>query len=695
MMYDCRTYPYVKIAWAGMQTRPKGNQKKENPREYVNMLCAFDIETTRIPEIRQSIMYIWQLQLGQYDTVIGRTWDELRECIDGICAQLGENQYIVWYVHNLSFEWQFLRGIWPFSNDDIFAIDSRKILKADMFRHIELRCSYMHANASLEVYLKNMGVKHKKTELDYSLQRWPWTELTEKELEYCINDVKGLVEALSIDMATTGDNLYTVPLTSTGYVRRDAKKAMRCFSRNAIMDMQPDPDLYDALRKAFRGGNTHANRSYAGMIVHNVKCADRASSYPDVMCNCLFPMSRFEKVKEEETNMDKLLELIEKRKRAVICRIVLQGNVRLRNEMYGCPYLTVDKCDNLRGAVKDNGRILKADYLETTLTDVDFRIVMEQYESDENPNVTLIYHARYAKLPSPLLDVVREYFRRKTELKNVDGREVEYNMSKALLNALYGMSAQNPVKPEWILQENGEFGLEKEWKEHREEYIEDKLNKNRPKAFLSYAWGVWVTAWARYRLEEGIKACGAGWVYADTDSVYYVGDVDWTEYNRARIADSKKSGACAQDKNGKMHYMGTFDYEKTCVRYKTMGAKKYAYEGEDGELHITIAGVNKRKGAKELAARGGLESFDIGFVFGQYESEDEHGNPVIIQTESAGVEAVYNDRPPMDTYDTGRGVVEIVPNVSLEPSTYTVGLSNDYKELLENWYYLVDKHDTM
>ena len=47
-----------------------------NKRHYVGITTAFDIETTYIEEINQSIMYIWQWQFGEDFTVIGRTWEE-------------------------------------------------------------------------------------------------------------------------------------------------------------------------------------------------------------------------------------------------------------------------------------------------------------------------------------------------------------------------------------------------------------------------------------------------------------------------------------------------------------------------------------------------------------------------------------------------------------------------------------------
>ena len=63
-------------------------------------------------------------------------------------------------------------------------------------------------------------------------------------------------------------------------------------------------------------------------------------------------------------------------------------------------------------------------------------------------------------------------------------------------------------------------------------HLFELLEKYNKKAFLCYQWGVWVTAWARYRLEEGLKIAGEKAVYCDTDSVKYVGNVDWKDYNK-------------------------------------------------------------------------------------------------------------------------------------------------------------------
>ena len=662
------------------QKPPLLKNRKGNPggkkRHYIGITTAFDIETTLIDSISQSLMYIWQWQFGEDYTVIGRTWDEFLDLQKRIKAVLPEDRWLVVYVHNLSYEFQFLKGIYTFHPDDVFAVASRKVVKADMWGCFEFRCSYKLTNMSLKQFTTKMVVTHQKLsgeDFNYAVKRYPWTELSDEELEYCINDVCGLVEAVDALMARDGDTLQTIPLTSTGYVRRNAKRALKDGSvhHNFVYSILPDIETYRALREAFRGGNTHANRYYAGDIVENVHSADRSSSYPAVMCNCLFPMSAFIPILPKDLNSGYITRCMTIRHKALLLRIGIK-NLRLRDPFWGCPYLSKDKCRNIHKAVdtEDNGRILEAEYLETTITDIDLRIIMQEYKGD----IIFLqgWYASYKKLPQPLINEVIMYYKDKTELKGVPGQEIYYDKAKALLNSLYGMMAQDPVKHNLIFQQVGD------WEEDSSMTDEEILGKNNQKAFLAYQWGVWVTAHSRMALEQGIRLVhetdGADFVYCDTDSVKYTGNVDWTEYNAERIAECKESGSYATDPKGTTHYMGVFETEDLkdtgyAYRYfKTLGAKKYAYIEREGEgVHCTIAGVNKKKGGKELDKHGGLSAFEEGFIF----------------KEAGGTQAVYNDTPEMDHVDIEGKSIPITANVAILPSEYTLGITGEYERIIK------------
>lgn len=644
-------------------TAPRGNPRGRQKTLYKDVICTFDIETTRVPDLDQSFMYIWQMCIGE-NVIIGRTWEEFKLLLSEFKLHLHDKERVVFFVHNLSYEFQFLAGIYLFNKDDVFLIDSRKVLKATMYDHFEFRCSYLHSNMSLAQYTKKMGVKHGKLsgkKFDYSKIRTPYTELSEYELRYCLDDVIGLREAIQKEMELDHDNLYTFPLTSTGYVRREVKKAMRGYSFEAIKSLQPDLKLYELLHDAFRGGNTHANRFYAGMLLHNVKSTDRSSSYPDVMCNERFPMSPFKYV--GKCTGDQIMDLIAE-DQALVMRVRIT-DVSLIDPYWGAPYLALNKCTYV-GAVKDNGRIISADIIETAITDVDLQIILSEYQFSKIEYWD-VYTSKYGKLPRCFIDCIERYYRNKTELKGVEGQEVYYDKSKALLNSLYGLCVQRILR-EPIIFDGKEYVTDDEWDRQK------AFDKATAHPFNSYAWGVWITALSRLRLEEGLRIVhespNAYFIYTDTDSIKYQGDLDFTKYNNIRIRDSKRSGAYAADPKGKTHYMGVFEYEGEYSDFITFGAKKYAYV-KDGKTGVTISGVNKELGAKEIDKAGGLSALKEGFTF----------------KEAGGTEAKYNDDPLSDGIDTitiDGCEIKITRNLCIKESTYTLGLTYDYKRLLED-----------
>lgn len=414
--------------------------RKKNSRNLLDVICAFDIETSNLMDIEQNIMYIWQLQIGPDYTIIGRTWEEFFSLLERIKEHL-HDRWLVIYDHNLSYEIQYLKGLYAFENDEVFCTDSRKVLKCTMFDCFEFRCSYYLTNMSLDAFLKQMHVENLKlsgAEFDYSKIRYPWTELTNAELQYCINDVKGLVQALTRYLKANGDDLQTIPLTSTGFVRRDVKNAMQEYNHQQLKDMLPNTKVYKLLRAAFRGGNTLANRWYTGDIIEDVKSVDIVSSYPAVMLTCDFPMSKFYRI--PRANIHDLKTYLNRHVPLLIS--IALYNVDLTSQFKGAPYLSRDKCSNIIKGTFCNGRILRAAYLETVITDVDFKIILSMYKWDV-AEVNDLYYSSYKPLPEQIKKVIRKYYKTKTELKGVDADSdpdnyLLYCIDKSKLNAGYG-----------------------------------------------------------------------------------------------------------------------------------------------------------------------------------------------------------------------------------------------------------------
>ena len=637
------TFPFDILQYVGTTKFANGHPKAHRKR-YADIICTFDIEATNMDEIKQAVMYHWQACIDGM-ICVGRTWEEFSTFLDLIDQWLPKGLCLVFYVHNLGYEFQFLRAIHDFTEDEVFCLTGRKVAKCEIGQRFEFRCSYVLTNMSLREFLRKMGVEHQKTDLDYSVRRFPWTPLTEQELEYCIIDVLGLYEALRKMFKADHNNLADVPLTSTGYVRTDFKRAMRQGGYlPMVKECAPNYDVYLALRRAFRGGNTHANRVYTGVILDNVSSYDRASSYPDVLVNMPYPVKPF--IRDDTKRIDNLLDGFP----YVMC--VDFFDMDLRDPFYGVPYLSIHKCYNLQGAVNDNGRVVKAKRFQTWITDIDLSIIKEQYQWSAAV-ITSCWRSEYGLLPPAMKAVTMDYYERKTKLKGVDGQEVYYMKAKNKLNSIYGMCATNPVRTSLVF--NGKDFSVKEVDEREE------LEKANKKSFTVFAWGCWCTAWARFWLEKAIRLCGHNFVYCDTDSVKFVGKVDFSELNAEIQAQSERHGAYADDPAGNRHYLGVYEHDADYKRFVTLGAKKYAYEDKNGKLHITIAGVSKG-GAAEM---GSLENFKEGFVF----------------HESAGQEAVYNDEWMDQPVIVEGHELPISPNIYLSQGEYTLGLTLEYKRL--------------
>ena len=634
-------------------------KRKRGSKPYLDIITAFDIEATRLKDIEQAVMYVWQWQIGPDITVVGRTWEEFFRLLEEISLRLSGIAWLVIYVHNLSYEFQFLKGRYSFRKEEVFANDKRKVLKCEMMDCFEFRCSYQLTNMSLDAYLKKMNVPNKKLTYDYSKIRYPWTELSDPELDYCINDVRGLVQALQIQMRADGDTVQTVPLTSTGYPRRDSKQAMRQYNYMQLHDMLPGVKVYKLLREAFRGGDTLSNRWRTDEVIENIRSVDIVSSYPFQMLTKKYPMTPF--IQEDPRRFETLYEM---ENRALIFRVRFV-NIRPKHLAEGHLYLSRDKCRDIQRATFVNGRILQAQHLETTITDIDFDIINRRYEWDRM-YISDLYSSRYRMLPSMLRNVIREYYRIKTELKGTDPESedyIYYTNSKARLNSVYGMTVEDPAKDS-IDFIDGDFI-------QRDDPLRKLLAAHNHSAFLAYQWGVWVTCHARAQLAAGIDVVTKNgeepmnFIYSDTDSIKFVGDADFSDFNAEREEEAISKGAYAADRNGEIHPLGLFEDEGYPARnrFKTLGAKKYVIEYPDGSLHITIAGVNKKKGAEEL---GKIENFREGFIF----------------RKAGGTEAVFNDHIDKVIHVDGHDL-RITDNMVIRDSTYTLGITAEYREILD------------
>ena len=594
-----------------------------------NVPCAFDTESTSFYNAdgeKQACMYAWMFAAGDRDAVIlGRTWDEFNATMDYL-AQFGDTARLIVYVHNLQWDFQFMRKHLEWSK--IFAVSSRRPVYARTNTGIEFRCSYILTGYSLSKIgeqLHTHTVRKMTGDLDYSLLRHSGTPLTPAELEYCTHDVRVLTAYIT-EQIEQEHGIVNIPLTNTGYVRRYVRDAcMRDHSKPARRDrtrqhyheyisgLSLTPDEYDMLQNAFQGGFTHANSDhvsfthdnrYIDRTAYSVTSYDITSSYPYVMCaERAFPVG-VGRMYDDLTDVIIDNETV-KRFNYSLNHFCCLFSVEFLNiectHIHEC-YLAESHC-KFTGATIDNHRIVNADHLITTITDVDMQIIKQVYRWDKM-RIIKMYRYMRGYLPKPIIRAILSLYQDKTRYKDDSEHVIEYMHAKGWINSVYGMAVTNIMRTSYTY-DNGN----KTWHDPIKPDIEKTLKKYnaQPDRFLSYAWGVWVTALARRNLWGLIINAGADYIYSDTDSVKMTNadaHIDYIKrYNE--MAQTKLQKMCAYYKldfemcaptnvKGVKKPLGEWHFDGFYTRFKTLGAKRYLVSYPDDHVEITVAGLRKQ-----------------------------------------------------------------------------------------------------
>lgn len=680
-------YHYPDIDWNLICSDITKHAKLTNSRKvrYFQIPISFDIETTSfISEDGEkcATMYAWAMSING-NVILGREWSEFEDVYFDLVNFMRPNEKdrILIYVQNLAYEFQFFCHRFKWKR--VFALKERKPISAVTEENVEFRCSYMLSGFSLAKMGENLQrykIRKLVGDLDYSLPRHSKTPLTEKEWQYIINDVQVVIAYIQ-ESAENDGGYNKIPLTKTGYVRTYCREI--CFQdkyyRPLIKSLTLDFDEYLQLKRAFQGGFTHANWHYAEQTIEDMDSFDFISSYPYTMISEKFPMSKSKRVEiSSQLEFDKYINNY--------CCLFDAEFIGLNGWDSPDHILSKSKCSVCEGEILNNGRVIYADRVVTTLTEVDYESY-ERFYKWKNMRVSnfRIYEKWY--LPHNFVKAIIKLYKDKTELKDVDGKEVEYMKSKGMVNSAYGMCVTDIVRDEDTFIE--------EWTSSKPDG-DDAItrynnNKNR---FLFYPWGIWVTAYARRNLFTGIYEFQDDYVYSDTDSIKGKNAEKHKEYLEGynKIVDEKLRKACEYHKipfedtrpktiKGVEKPLGIWEHDGHYTRFKTLGAKRYMTE-QDGKVNITVAGLAKTTAVpymKKLAEEKGITLFDI-FDDGLYIPGEHTGKSI----------HSYNDNEFSSQLEDYLGNVAIVheySSIHLSPAEYSLSMDEDYINLLKGVYY--------
>lgn len=622
----------------------KDLQRNHKMVKYATDFAVLDTETSHT-DLITGWVYQWAFKLKK-TYIYGRKPEEFIELLIRMAEryQLSTDKRLIIYLHNASYDLQYLKhylkGYDPAAQ--FLAIDAHSILICDVLG-FRILCSYKLTNLSLAALSENYASNYVKAvgEIDYSIVRYQDSNLTDQDWFYMFSDVAAQYDGICGYLKAMGYKYaFQAPFTSTGFVRTACRKAALKDKkwRDKFTTSALDLEQYNLCRWAFMGGVCIASFMYSGKTVRgrNLRHKDFTSSYPARQMLDYFPEGAPSWYGDVD-DRDELEELLN----TYCCIFVLTlKEVHIKTGVTA-PCIPSSKCVGLREPVRLNGKIVYAKELSIAVTELDFKWIRKQYTADEMKVSKMLIFKR-GTVPDWLRSEVFEYFKNKCTLK--DSNELLYNKSKAFLNAIYGMTATQILRPEYEMTDDGDFHI-KEY-ENKEESDESRLKKyyRSYNSFMPYQYACYTTAWARDALFTMIESVGYDkFLYCDTDSVFYIETKknaermkEYADYCRNRAISA---GAYVDDK-----YLGEPTDEPKLRAFRALHAKCYAMEEYNKktrkyELKVVIAGIPKKSikwidgepvektNSEEL---GSIDNLKDGFKF----------------THNGGTRCVYNEDLP-------------------------------------------------
>lgn len=590
---------------------------------------GFDTESTTIQHnvetgviIDNCFLYCFQFSIGE-NIFILRTYDEFMEFMHKLiqCVKTARHEYrnktarVLFFVANLSHEYAFLKNYFvDLGITKFFCKDKRNVLRCEIAESVLFaECIGLFGTSLSNIANTYCTTKKLIGDLDYKLIRTPDTPLTEKELQYVINDVAILSELHTVAINKFTSSNAKIPLTSTGEIRQGVKKRIKQPLKSLNEEMKKlivDEDTHYYIRQyGYNGGLCGSNIKYVGELMHNIEAFDLTSDYPAQMNHKLYPNGELITVTDSNEMIDNLTN-------GTMCYTVLRiGEIKARFTHYTLSIYKIpnynrywQKCGNdmdvMRNVITANNKIVSANNCIVVVNEVDYRALQKMYKLKD---VTIIRQWKFTKktlCQQIIRDNMNQWYLIKNEFKTTGkSNTVDYIESKKHVNGHYGLTATRLYKDSYdVNKETGDIEKqpEKEW--------DEILGSIWLNPYIAY----YTTSYAREILINFISQFPENVIQYDTDSMYIQHGF---EYDKL-IAEIDKYNANIQRANlylfaDKFEYfrdLGQWNKEKTCVNFLPLGCKRYIKTtvGKDGQekTETVIAGLPKSAFKNILEQRG-------------------------------------------------------------------------------------------
>lgn len=585
-------------------------RKRHHHSPYV---AAFDTETSTFVRDGEKIacMYVWQMAV-ENEAFYGRTWTEFRECLYRIKNEmhLAVDYKLIVYVHNLKYDFGFYKNEVNIEGD-VIARSKRTVLKHVMDDCFEIRDSAVYTEEPLEDMGEEIGIEKLKG-YDYSKPRHFLTHLTDDELSYCEHDVLILTRYFRLEAENYGCTIAKLPLTATQKVKRvindEFNKESRVYQSmimsRQLKDNSHDNKILNLLKHAFFGAFNYSSQLIRGIEQENVTGIDISACYG---AQCLlhpYPVGRFEPL-ELPSSLDDLATNERYKGKALLITFAAKEIAPKYGDIGFLPinlanYWHRSAMDITNVAAK---RILNANQIEMTLTDVDFKLFLEFY-TNKGIKILFIMGSEYGEMPSYMIRAITRMHKwklkiqkRNKEIEKVRpltiAEQLEYLHAKTGVSRIYGILVQDPIRDVY------------RWDAEKGDVIKDGEQKNKSQFQpVLYQWGCWVVAWARYEIlrlllklskahDENFDDTKIG--YSDTDSLYFKteeGDKELIDaYNEMIIAKTERMAKRHRVDVAALDKIGTLKVTYY-AKFKTTGIKQYCYV-KDGRFDYRCAGLTR------------------------------------------------------------------------------------------------------
>lgn len=486
--------------------------------------------------------------------------------IDDFYLYLKDNcvENTIVYFHNLKFDFSFLEYFFtiekiPYikkcSNLGRIIYGEVKFSKLVKYRKkliekditIQFRDSLLLLNGTLDTLAKSFGLPYKIEKDQVFYDRLSYI-ITDDEITYLKRDVEILKELIKL-LFEKYRIAKNPPLTTPALARTilfneclDEKQHNKLFNFPLSLDQE--------LRPYYYGGFCYVNPKYQGKLLKEVSGVDVNSFYPSIMATELLPYS--------------IPKIFQGYENSVLYHwfYIVKINCELKPGKH--PYILK------KGFLDKNNYITVSEGdIEIGLWDFEIEMVKSRYNCS---TFEVLKSFCFSKMKENIFtNFLKKLYNAKQTTK---GAEKEFN--KLIINSLYGKYGQNQESITHIFTNFFES----------ETYLEEF----KTQSYLPLA--MFITAKARFILNSHIDTFADNFIYCDTDSIYFIGELP----NSIKLGKALGEWDLEHDKEDAI-FLGQKIY-KIGVMNKMVGLNKKAQANlnfEDYEYGKTFKTANLKQ----------------------------------------------------------------------------------------------------